>query len=111
MMALRLRIRAAIVDALHMAALALAHARESRKEIPGDREISAAPDVHAMGGTIRACEIAAVARGLARIHLHRAADRIASSERSLGSAQDLDAIHVEQVEDRARERRVVHVID
>ena len=49
--------------------------------------------------------------GLAREQLDGATDGVASGERSLRAAQNLDALEIQEIEHVARDRRVVDVVD
>src|SRR5690606_27981087 len=109
----RIGMHAAVVEPLHVAVARSAHSRDAGIElVRNDREVAAAPDFdpvqRAVGQRDRA---AAILARLSRIELDRAADRVTAGQRALRTAQHLDAIEVEQIEQRARQRRVVDVVD
>src|SRR5690606_39927822 len=49
--------------------------------------------------------------GFARVKLDRAALRVHAGQRALRTAQDLDALEIEQVESRCRHRAEIDVVD
>src|SRR5690606_19811672 len=72
----------------------------------------ARPDVQAVTGTISCRHVTGVvAARSTRIELDRAADGVSSGECTLRSAQDFDAVEIEQVHDGAGQCREIDVVD
>jgi hypothetical protein len=104
---------AGVVQTVHVTIAVLGHAGDAHEQLVVDqRDVGCAARVHAVELAVgQRHGAAAVTGGLAREQLDRAADRIAPRQRALRSAQHLDALQVSQVDQRARQRGVVHVVD
>src|SRR5690606_6368797 len=95
-----------------VAVLQLGNARQAGRERLADTDVGACPQVDPVAAAVGGRDgRAVVAARTLRVELDRAADRVAPGERALRTAQDLDAVEVEQVEHRAGQRRVIDVVD
>jgi hypothetical protein len=104
-------VRAAVVHARDVTVLALGDTRDAREQRVRQREVAAGAQIDAVARAVGHGDVAGVvALRLARVQLDRAADGVASGQRALRATQDLDTLEVEQVEHRAGQRGVVHVV-
>ncbi len=105
-------VRARVVEAGYIAVHRPRHARNADVEVVVDRESARTLDVGAVELALGQRDVDVVlAVRLAGEQLQRAADRVASGERALRAAQNLDAVEVEEVDQVAGDRRVVDVVD
>src|SRR5690606_13128401 len=106
------RIDAAEVEPLDIAALVLRHAGKPRRYRLGQAEVGAGAQSDAVAAALDGLDVAGVAAGRPlREQSHCAADRVATRQRALRSAQHFDPLEVEQVEDRSRQRGIIDVVD
>src|SRR5690606_37419564 len=89
-----------------------AHARDAHRQRVADAEVTHASDGKLIERTIRhAQRPGAIAIRLGAEKLDRAADGVLARQGPLRTAQDLDAFQVDQLKQRAGERRDVAIIN
>ena len=104
--------RAAVVVSVDIAVLARVGAGQPAREMVGQLEVGAGAQVDAVAAAVGDRHIAAaLARRLARHEADGAALGVAAVERALRSAQDFDALDIEQVEICAGQARIVDIVD
>ncbi len=106
-------VHAFVVEDVEVAVGLLRRRREARVHLVGhERDVVRAAQVDAVVAAEFHLDVArVVALGLARDEPDRAADRVLAEQRALRTAQDLDALEVEQIQDRALRTAVIDVVD